>query len=126
MDMDIISLPIEFDKEKIDGRFRLVNIAAQRAKELALGAEPKIQSRAKKITTLAIQEVVANKVDFLTGEEAAKAIEQTKKLAFRKLLEERKKELDAEERSELEKDLSVFMQEKEESITADELFDSEE
>ncbi|RMG70999.1 MAG: DNA-directed RNA polymerase subunit omega [Nitrospirae bacterium] len=126
MDMDIISLPIEYDKERIDGRFRLVNIAAQRAKELALGAEPKIQSKAEKITTLAIQEVVANKVDFLVGEEAAKAIEQSKKLAFRKLLEERRRELDAEERSELEKDLSVFMQEKEESITADELFDSEE
>jgi DNA-directed RNA polymerase subunit omega len=126
MDIDIISLPIEYDKEKIDGRFRLVNIAAQRAKELALGAEPKIKSKAKKVTTLAIQEVVANKIDYLIGEEAAKAMQQSRKLAFRKLLEDRKKELDAEERSELEKDLSVFMQEKEESITADELFNSEE
>ncbi len=124
--MDIISLPIEYDKEKIDGRFRLVNIAAQRAKELALGAEPKIETRAKKVTTIAIQEVVANKIEYLIGEEAAKAMQQSKKLAFRKLLEDRRKELDSEERSELEKDLSVFMQEKEESITADELFDSEE
>ena len=124
--MDIISLPVEFDNKKIDGRFRLVNIAAQRAKELATGAEPKIQTKAKKVTTIAIQEAIANKIEFLTGDEAAKAKEQSKKLAFRKLLEDRKRELDAEELSELEKDLNVYIKEKEESISADELFDSEE
>ncbi len=49
--MDIISLPIEYDRNKIDGRFRIIQIAAQRAKELAVGATPKVKTKAKKITT---------------------------------------------------------------------------
>ena len=46
--MDIISLPVEYDQKKIDGKFRLVTIAAQRAKELSLGAKPKISTRQKR------------------------------------------------------------------------------
>ncbi len=45
--MDIISLPVEYDHKKIDGKFRLVTIAAQRAKELSLGAKPKISTKIK-------------------------------------------------------------------------------
>ncbi len=124
--MDIISLPVEFDEKKIDGRFRLVNIAAQRAKELASGAEPRIQTKARKVTTLAIQEAILNKLEFLIGEEAAKAQEELKKLDFRKVLEERKREVEGEELSELEKDLQIYMHEKDESASPDELFESEE
>jgi len=122
--MDIISLPIEFDNDKIDGRFRLVNIAVQRARELARGAEPKISTKAINITTIALEEAIQNKLEFLIGEEAIKAKEKAKKLDFRKLLE--KKEEEAEEMSELEKDIQVFIQEKEEEITTpDEIFNSE-
>jgi DNA-directed RNA polymerase subunit K/omega len=44
--MDIISLPIDIDAKKYHGRFGLVNIAAQRAKDLIAGAAPKRRSLA--------------------------------------------------------------------------------
>lgn len=124
--VDIISLPVEFDKNRIDGRFRLVNIAAQRAKELVSGAEPKIRTKANKVSTLAIQEAILNKLEFLTGEEAVKAKEEAKKIDFRRVLEDRRKELELEDLSELEKDLQVYMHEKEEAISSNELYESEE
>ncbi len=124
--VDIISLPVEFDKERIDGRFRLVNIAAQRAKELASGAEPKIQTKANKVSTLAIQEAILNKLEFLTGEEAVKAKEEAKRIDFRRVLEDRRKDLELEDLSELEKDLQIYMHEKEEATSSNELYESEE
>lgn len=111
--MDIISLPIEYDRNKIDGRFRLVSIASQRAKELALGVHPKVKTKSKKITTIALQEAINNNIEFLTGDEAKKAREEAKKFDYRKLLEERKKEMAGEDLTEFEKDLKVYLHERE-------------
>jgi len=111
--MDIISLPVEYERDKIDGRFRVIAIAAQRAKELALGATPKVKSKAKKITTLALEETISNTVEFLTGEEAKKAKEEAQRFDYRKLLEEKKREVSGEDLTEFEKDLKVYLHEKE-------------
>ncbi|GBE02221.1 DNA-directed RNA polymerase subunit omega [bacterium BMS3Bbin06] len=111
--MDVISLPVEYHNDKIDGRFRFVNIAAQRAKELTLGAEPKIETQSIKVTTIAIEETAQGVIDFLTGEEAAKAEEEARKLDFRRLLEESNKEPEAEDLAELEKDLKIYLHDKE-------------
>jgi DNA-directed RNA polymerase subunit omega len=111
--MDVISLPIEYDTNKIDGRYRVVAIASQRAKELALGVKPKIKTKAKKITSIAIEETVSGSIEFLTGEEAKKAKEEDKKFDYRRLLEEREKAVAGEEVTELEKDLKVYLHEKE-------------
>jgi DNA-directed RNA polymerase subunit omega len=111
--MDIISLPIEYDRDKIDGRFRIIAIAVQRAKELAVGVEPKVKTKAKKITTVALEETISNAVEFLTGEEARKAKEEAKKFDYRKLLEEKKREITGEDLTEFEKDLKVYLHEKE-------------
>jgi DNA-directed RNA polymerase subunit omega len=111
--MDVISLPIEYDRNKIDGRYRVVAIAAQRAKELSLGVNPKIKTKSRKITTIAIEETVSNNVEFLTGEQAKKAKEEAGKLDYRRLLEEREKEVAGEEVTELEKDLKVYLHERE-------------
>jgi len=110
--MDIISLPVEYDHKKIDGKFRLVTIAAQRAKELSLGAKPKISTRSKKVTTIAIEETIANMLEFVTGEEAVIAREKAGKFDYRKQLEESKKIAAGEDLSELEKDLKVYLHEK--------------
>jgi DNA-directed RNA polymerase subunit omega len=122
--MDIISLPIEYDRNKIDGKHRIVVIASQRAKELSLGAKPKIKTKAKKVTTIAIEETIGNAIEFLTGEEAKKARETAGKFDFRKLLEERKREIAGEDLTELEKDLKVYLHEKEsqESKAAEDYF----
>jgi DNA-directed RNA polymerase omega subunit len=111
--MDVISLPIEYDRNKIDGRYRVVAIAAQRAKELSLGVNPKIKTKARKITTIAIEETISNSIEFLTGEQAKKAKEEAGKLDYRRLIEEREKEAASEEVTELEKDLKVYLHEKE-------------
>lgn len=112
--MDIISLPIEFDRTKIDSRFRLIAIASQRAKELSTGAKPRVNTKSKKITTIALEEAIENKIEFLVGEEAKKAKEEAKKFDYRRLLEEKKREISGEDLTEFEKDLKVYLVEKEE------------
>jgi DNA-directed RNA polymerase omega subunit len=111
--MDIISLPIEYDHSKIDGRFRLIAIAAQRAKELALGAEHRVKTKSKKVTTISLEETISNTVEFLIGDEAKKARDEAKKFDYRKLLEEKKREVTSEDLTEFEKDLKVYLTEKE-------------
>jgi DNA-directed RNA polymerase subunit K/omega len=111
--MDIISLPIEYDRNKIDGKFRLIAIASQRAKELSVGAKPKIKTKAKKVSTASIEETISNTIEFLTGEQARKAKEEANKFDYRKILEEKKRELSGEDLTEFEKDLKVYLHEKE-------------
>jgi len=111
--MDIVSLPIEYERKKIDGKYRIVAVAFQRARELSLGAKPKVKTKAKKITSVAIEETISNCVEFLTGEQAKKAKEEAGKLDYRRLLEAREKGVPSEEVTELEKDLKVYLHEKE-------------
>jgi DNA-directed RNA polymerase subunit omega len=110
--MDIISLPVEVDKDAVDGKFRLATIAAQRARELSLGAKPRVQTKAKKVTTIAIEEAVNSCLEYIVGDEARKAKQEAKKFDYRKLLEERRRE-GSESLSELEKDLKVYLHERE-------------
>jgi DNA-directed RNA polymerase omega subunit len=111
--MDIISLPVEYDRTKIDGKYRLVAIASQRAKELSMGAKSKVQTKSKKVTSVAIEEAADNVLDFLTGDEARVAKEEASKFDYRKLLEDSRKISAGEDLSELEKDLKVYLHEKE-------------
>lgn len=122
--MDIISLPIDIDKEKIDSRFRLVIISSQRAIELSKGAKPKIQSKLNKITSNAILEAISGEVDFLTGQDASNAMEMAEKLDFRKWITEKKKPI--EDLSDIEKDLKIYLHDKESPEKAlDYLFDED-
>jgi DNA-directed RNA polymerase omega subunit len=122
--MDIISLPVEYDHNKIDGKYRLVAIASQRAKDLSLGSKPKIQTKSKKVTSVAIEESISDVLEYLTGEEAVKAREESSKFDYRKLLEESRKISAGEDLSELEKDLKVYLHEREtmDKKAFDELF----
>jgi len=122
--MDVISLPVEFDEKKIDGKFRVVSVAVDRVKELSLGAKPKVETKSKKVTTIAVEETIENSLEYLTGEEARAAIEEAKKFDYRRLLEEKKMESVSGELSELEKDLKLYLHEKEETGKGmlDELF----
>ncbi|MEF9425627.1 MAG: DNA-directed RNA polymerase subunit omega [Candidatus Mariimomonas ferrooxydans] len=112
--MDLVSLPIEFDKKKIDCRYRLAIAAAKRARELYQGAQPKIATKAKKITTIAFEEIISNSIRILTGKEAVKAKEAARKLTYEDMMDEAKqKESLPEDLSELEKDLKVYLHGKE-------------
>lgn len=111
--MDIVTLPIEHDRNKIDSRFRLIVMASQRAKELTLGVKPKIHHKGHKPTTIAVEETLDNVLEYLTGDEAVQAREEAKKFDYRRLLEERRRETLSEDMSELEKDLKVYLNERE-------------
>lgn len=119
--MDLVTLPVEYDKKKIESRYRLVVIASQRARELSLGSKPKVQTKAKKVTTNAILESITGEIDYMTGEEAAIARERAERIDYKKLIEEKRRPI--EDLSELEKDLKIYLHEKGASEKAlDELF----
>lgn len=124
--MDLISLPVEFDKKKIDGRYRLVIAVTKRAKELYQGAHAKVASKARKMTTVALEEVVADSVRILTGEAAQKAREKAKRLTYEHMMDEAKQKKSLpEDMTELEKDLKVYLHEKgevENKKTIDKIF----
>ncbi|HMK61539.1 MAG TPA: DNA-directed RNA polymerase subunit omega [Dissulfurispiraceae bacterium] len=109
--MDIITLPIEYDKKKIESKYRLAVIASQRARELAFGAEPRISKKVKRISTLSLLETIGGDIKFLTGEDAAVARERAEKIDFRKLIEDKRKSIT--DISELEKDLKTYLHERE-------------
>jgi DNA-directed RNA polymerase omega subunit len=109
--MDIITLPIEYDKKKIESKYRLAVIASQRARELAFGAEPRITKKMQKIGTVSLLETISGEIKFVTGEEAAEAREKAEKIDFRKLIEDKRKSVT--DISELEKDLKTYLHERE-------------
>ena len=111
--MDIISLPIEHDNEEIEGSYRLVMASVLRAKALALGALPVKKSKARKITTLAIEEVATKMVTVLSDSSAVKAREDAKEMVHKRVMDEaQQKETMPEDITELEKDLKVYLSEK--------------
>jgi DNA-directed RNA polymerase omega subunit len=112
--MDTISLPIELDYNEIDGRFRLVHIISQRVKELSHKGKPMVASKAHKLTTIALEEAISYKLEFITGEEAKQANEEAKKLDYKRFLEEKRRASEQEDLSELEKDLKFYLDEREE------------
>ncbi|MBI4825875.1 MAG: DNA-directed RNA polymerase subunit omega [Nitrospirae bacterium] len=111
--MDIISLPIDVDKTRIEGNYRLVAAAVLRAKELAKGVPHEIYTSSQKVTTIAIEEITTGNLDVLVGKEAAEAKEKAKKLEQKRAVEEsRETEKFPEDLTELEKDLKVYLTEK--------------
>lgn len=76
---DAISLLPVYDHSQIDSRHRLVIATSQRAKHLMQGARPLGQSKYAKATSIALDEMLQQKVAFLTGKEAQKAIKEAKR-----------------------------------------------
>jgi DNA-directed RNA polymerase subunit omega len=48
----------------VDSKFRFITVAAQRAKQLQNGAKPRVESRTRKPTRVAMQEVLAGAVSW--------------------------------------------------------------
>ena len=59
----------------VDSKFRFITVAAQRAKQIQNGAKPRVETRSRKSTRIAMQEVLAGAVSWEVKEEAAKAPE---------------------------------------------------
>ena len=103
--MEIIELPIDFERLPMDSRYRLVIIASQRAKQLMEGAKKLTGSPYTKETTVSLEEIIQNKVQFLVGKEARLAYREMKKIKE----EDPRGGMSSEEAdsSEIKKDLST-------------------
>jgi DNA-directed RNA polymerase subunit omega len=77
--IDMLSLLPEYKKDRFDSRHRLVIAASQRAKHIMQGARPFSTPKFTKETTVAIDEVLQGKVDFLVGKDARAAIKAAKR-----------------------------------------------
>lgn len=103
--MDIVSLPFELKDVNIQ-RYRLVIIASQRARQLVDGSKPYIEAKNIKPTSIALEEVLQGKVEFLTGKEARIAQKEYKETRKAKL----KGPIGVEEnQAEIKKDLSIYL-----------------
>lgn len=108
--MDPLALLPEERDTRFDSRHRLVVAASQRAKQLMQGAKPIGSSKFTKETTIAIEEMLQGKVDFLTGKEARQAMKEAKR--FKESEIERIAMVSptaSEDAREIKKELSVYV-----------------
>ncbi len=113
--IDVVSLPVEFDEKIIDSQFRLVIAIIERTKELSRGAMPNITTKAQKVTTTSLEEVITGSVRVLTGEAAVKAKEESGMLTYESMMDEATQKVSFPDKlTELEKDLENYLRQKEE------------
>jgi DNA-directed RNA polymerase omega subunit len=48
----------------VDSKFRFIAVAAQRAKQIQAGAKPRVETRSRKATRVALEEVIAGAVSW--------------------------------------------------------------
>ena len=112
--MDIISVPVTCDEIKIDSRYRFVIAASKRVRQLHNGAMPKIAIHAKKLTTVAIEEILSGSLCVLSGEDAVKARKNEDRLSFPDMMDKPEQKHSEEELTGLEKDLKIYLHKKKE------------
>ena len=54
---------------KVSNRYMLVVLSAKRARQINRGAQPRVESRHKKPTSVALEEIAAAKVEYRLREE---------------------------------------------------------
>jgi DNA-directed RNA polymerase subunit omega len=59
----------------VDSKFRFITVAAQRAKQLQSGAKPRVDSRSRKPTRIAVEETIANTVSWELKDKVIDAVE---------------------------------------------------
>ncbi len=106
--MDLLSLLPEHQQTDFDSRYRIVLIAAQRAKQLVRGAEPATKSAFSKDTSRALEEVLQGRVPYLIGDEAKDAIRDAKLMSQRPIDPALYAQPD-ETAKEIKKELSVYI-----------------
>ena len=107
--MDALSLLPNGEEPGLQSRSRLVIVAAQRARQLMQGAQPTSPSKHTKPTTIALEEVLKNQVQFLIGKDARQAMKEAKKQRERELERLTVARVVAEDAKEIKKDLSVIV-----------------
>jgi DNA-directed RNA polymerase subunit omega len=62
--------------KNIDSKFRFITVAAQRAKQLQAGAKPRVDTRSRKPTRIAVEEALAETISWEVREEVEGAAEE--------------------------------------------------
>jgi DNA-directed RNA polymerase subunit omega len=106
---EFTSLPITIKGDTIDTRYRLVIIASQRTKQLMQTAKPLVETKAKKPTTIALEEVLASKLEFFTGKEARQALKDARRLKEEEAKVKALMPRPSPDIDELKKDLNVYV-----------------
>jgi DNA-directed RNA polymerase subunit omega len=57
----------------VDSKFRFITVAAQRAKQLQGGAKPRVETRSRKPTRIAVEETIAGTISWDMAPEEPKA-----------------------------------------------------
>ena len=126
-DKDIITLPIEFDRKKIDGRYRVVIAASQRAREIVSGQVADRRGKGSQAAVMALEDVLSDNFELLTGDDALNAKEEHKRSRYERMLDDAtRQEKSGDELTELEKDLKVYLNEKgdkESRLSIEDIFD---
>jgi len=50
--------------KSVDSKFRFITVAAQRAKQLQAGAKPRVDTRSRKPTRIAVEETIAETISW--------------------------------------------------------------
>jgi len=106
--MDALSLLPQHHQTAFDSRYRIVLIAAQRAKQLVRGAESEGTSKFTKDTSRALEEVLGGSVSYLVGDEAKQAIREAK-MANQRPIDPALYAQPDETAQEIKKELSVYI-----------------
>ena len=106
--MDALSLLPQHHQKEFDSRYRIVLIAAQRAKQLVRGGEAYLASKFSKDTSRALEEVLNGQVPYLIGQEAKEAIKIAKRANERPIDPALYAQPD-ENAQEIKKELSVYI-----------------
>lgn len=104
---DMLTVLPQYTTEQFDSRYRLVIVAAQRAKQLIQGAKPVGSSRFTKETTIALDEALRGQILYLTGKEAREAMKEAKR--GKEGETERIAMMTGEDEQEIKKELSVYV-----------------
>ncbi len=105
--MDLTNLMTGINEMKIDSRYRLVIVTAQRARRLMQGSKPLVQSKFSKESTVALDETLQGRIEYLIGNEARAALEEARQkeaVAKPKVLVGRAADAD-----EIKKDLTKYL-----------------
>ena len=106
--MDALSLLPQHHQKDFDSRYRIVLIAAQRAKQLLRGAAAEGNSKFSKETSLALEEVLSGNVSYVVGEEAKQAIREAS-MANQRPIDPSLYAQPDENAQEIKKELSVYI-----------------
>ena len=106
--MDALSLLPQHHQKEFDSRYRIVLIAAQRAKQLVRGAESSESSKFTKDTSVALEQVLGGNVPYMTGQEAKQAIRDAR-IASQRPIDPALYAPPDENAQEIKKELSVYI-----------------